>query len=100
MPLSNFALRWYPLPMPAGESLLCHRCGAEGRPGESGFFADPTAPAITADDLQTDLKAEMARLIEQMKSSTERELVDQVHRRLTIHLCGPCHRGWIENPTG
>jgi hypothetical protein len=30
---------------------------------------------------------------------SERELMDQVFRRLTIHLCGTCYRQWIEDPT-
>ena len=25
------------------------------------------------------------------------EAMDEVHRRLTIHLCRPCYRGWIES---
>ena len=31
---------------------------------------------------------------------SERELLDQVHRRLVLHLCGPCYGQWIEDPVG
>jgi hypothetical protein len=31
---------------------------------------------------------------------SEQEWMDQVHRQLTLHLCRPCYRRWIENPTG
>ena len=35
-----------------------------------------------------------------MRDLSEQELIDQVYRRLTIHLCEPCYRQWIENPAG
>ena len=86
--------------------LLCHRCGAELTPGRGDFyvvrieaFADPTPPDISAEDLEgRDLDEEMAALLEEMRSMSERELMDGVYRKLTIHLCGPCYRQWIENP--
>ena len=91
--------------MPDG--LLCHRCGTELTPGSGQFFivhieavADPTPPEITADELRRDLRRDMARLVAQMRDRSERELLDDVYRRLTITLCGPCYRTWIENPAG
>jgi len=85
--------------------LLCHRCGAELIPGQGNFyivrieaFADPTPADITAEDLQRDLRAEIERLLKQMESSSQQELMDQVHRKLLIHLCRPCYASWIENP--
>ena len=87
--------------------LLCHRCGCTLTPGEGSFyvvrieaFADPTPPTIDLDEpvSQTSVSEEIERLIDQMRGMSERELMDQVHRRLTIHLCGPCYRGWIEDP--
>jgi hypothetical protein len=87
--------------------LLCHRCGCDLRPGEGNFFvvrietwADPTPPNITSEDLAADVSAEIDKLIEQMRGMSEQELMDQVYRRLTIHLCGACYKTWIENPTG
>ena len=63
-------------------------------------FADPSPPVVTPADLTRDAAAEMRRLLAQMRTMTERELMDGVHRRLTIHLCGACYRDWIEDPTG
>ena len=88
--------------------LLCHRCGSELRSGAGSFYivrieavADPTPPAITRADLeQADLDAEFSRLLERMRGMAEQELKDQVYRRMTIHLCVPCYRTWIENPAG
>jgi hypothetical protein len=89
-------------------SLLCHRCGAVLTGGEGDFyvvrieaFADPTGPNISAEELAAlDVSKEIDRLIEQMRGMSEQEMMDQVYRRMTIHLCGPCYRQWIENPAG
>jgi len=88
--------------------LVCHRCGRELTPGEGNFyvarieaFADPTPPNLSAEELAgLDTAAEIDRLIEQMKGMSEQELMDQVYRRMTIHLCGSCYARWIENPAG
>ncbi len=87
--------------------LLCHRCGADLQPGEGSFyvvrieaFADPTAPNITEADLDADIDAEIERAIEQLRSLSETEMMDQVYRRLVIHLCAPCYGQWIEDPAG
>lgn len=89
------------------DSLICHRCGAILQPGEDGFyivrveaFADPTPQKFTEDDLDRDLEAELEQLVDQMRNASQRELADQVHRRLTLHLCRDCYEVWIENPTG
>jgi len=86
---------------------FCDRCSAELKPGTGDFyvvrieaFADPTPPSFSEEDLQHDTSAEIERLIDQMRDCSEGELMDQVHRRLTLYLCGPCYRQWIENPTG
>ena len=85
--------------------LFCTRCGAELKPGSGNFyvvrieaFADPSPPTITEEDLNRDLRAEISRLIDEMHDLSERELLDQVHRRMIVHLCGPCYREWIDNP--
>jgi hypothetical protein len=87
--------------------LMCHRCGAELEPGKGDFyvvkieaFADPTPPDFSEEDLYRDAKAEIGRLIEQMEGLTEQEAMDQVYRRVFLHLCGRCYRQWIEDPTG
>ncbi len=88
-------------------ALLCHRCGCDLKPGKGNFyvvrieaFADPTPPDLSADEMwdDIDIGAEIERLIDQMKEMSERELMDQVYRRLTLHLCRNCYLRWIENP--
>jgi hypothetical protein len=88
--------------------LFCARCAAELTPGAGTFycvvieaFADPTAPEVSDDDLDAEaIERRLAQLYEQLQDISAQEALDQVHRRLTLHLCGPCYRGWIENPTG
>ncbi len=85
--------------------LLCARCAAELTPGKGDFYvvriealADPSPPRFSEEDFEHDHRAEIARLIEQMRDLSEQELVDQVYRRLVLCLCGPCYRRWIEDP--
>jgi len=87
--------------------LFCLRCGAELIPGRGDFWivrilavADPTPPEIADDDLQADLDSQIQKLLEEMNDMSERELTEQVFRRLTLHLCGRCYAAWIENPVG
>ena len=62
--------------------------------------ADPTPPQISKEDLDGDLRHRIEQLIDDMSDLSEREAMDQVYRRLTLHLCAACYRVWIENPTG
>ncbi len=87
--------------------ILCARCGADLQPGSGNFFvvrieafADPSPPTISEEELNRDHRAEIERLIDQMRELSEREISEQVHRRLILHLCGPCYRQWIEDPVG
>lgn len=86
------------------QPLFCQRCSRILHPGEGNFYivrieaiADPSPP--TLDEPPTDIADEIARAIEEITQQSEQELMDQVHRRLTIHLCTACYRHWIENPT-
>jgi hypothetical protein len=89
-------------------TLICHRCGAALRPGRGDLYvvrieavSDPFPPDLTDLDLEsTDLRAEIERAIEAMEGMSEQEMMDQVYRRLTMHLCGACYRQWIERPAG
>ncbi len=87
--------------------LLCARCLAELTPGEGSFFvvtieavADPTPPVFSDEDLARDTAQELRDLVEQLADYSERELMDQVHRRMVLHLCNGCFRIWIEHPAG
>jgi len=88
--------------------LLCHRCGAILTPGKGDFyvvrieaFADPTPPDLLCDEYaDIDPSEEIDRLLEVMRHMSEQELMDQVYRRMTIHMCRSCYLPWIENPSG
>jgi len=87
--------------------LFCCRCGGHLAPGRGDFyvvrieaFADPSPPADGSEPGLLDPGEEIDRLLSQMEGMSERELMDQVHRRVTIHMCGPCYRWWIEHPAG
>ena len=88
-----------------GPPLLCTRCATELTPGKGNFYvvriealADPSPPRFSDEDLEHDHRAEIERLIVQMRDLSERELVDQVYRQLLLYLCSPCYRRWIEDP--
>jgi hypothetical protein len=75
--------------------LLCARCGVELQPGAGDFYvvrieapADPSPPRFSEEDLKHDPQAEIERLFRQMNGLSEQELMDQVYRRLLLHLCG------------
>ena len=87
--------------------IFCARCAAELHPGRGDFYrvnidavADPSPPEITAEDLERDHRKEIEKLLAQLADVSQQEALDQVARRLTLFLCGPCYRVWIENPTG
>ena len=84
----------------------CKRCGAVLTPGAGNFYlvaveavADPTPPTLSAEDPAA-IRARIERLLAELEGVSEQEALDQVYRRLAFHLCGPCFRRWIENPTG
>ncbi len=90
-----------------GWPVLCHRCGSVLTPGRGDFYvvrieavADPTPPDLSDAPPGEDLARQMHELIRQMEGMTERDMLDQVHRRLTVHLCRSCFTRWIDNPTG
>lgn len=92
---------------PDDPPLFCDRCQVELEPGNGSFYvvnieaiADPTPPNFTEEDLRVDYKAEIARLVRQLREVSAQEAMDQVYRRVTIYLCARCYRAWIENPAG
>jgi len=87
--------------------LFCARCALQLHPGAGDFFqvtieaiADPTPPTLTEADDPARLRAKIEQLIGRLGDLSEREAMDQVYRRLVLHLCNDCYRQWIEDPTG
>ena len=85
--------------------LFCHRCGVDLQPGEGDWYqvaieavADPNPPAIISGMSAGEIDGEIAAIIESVKGATEKELLDEVYRNLTLHLCRGCFKEWIENP--
>jgi hypothetical protein len=91
----------------SAEPLWCSRCLKMLVPGRGELYvvqidavADPTPPDLTPEDFERDLKREWRELAAQLKDLSPQEALDQVHRRVIIHLCNACYREWIENPAG
>ena len=87
--------------------LLCARCARELRPGAGDFYqvtidavADPSPPVVEKDESAADLRRQIEELLAEMQDLSAREALDQVHRRLVLHLCLACYVDWIENPVG
>jgi hypothetical protein len=89
------------------QPLRCRRCQTELTPGRGDFYvvhveavADPSPPVFTDEDLARDPRAEIERLVEALAGLSAQEAMDQVFRRMTFLLCGPCYRRWIDDPVG
>jgi hypothetical protein len=86
---------------------FCDRCSAELVPGSGDFYqirieavADPTPPQLPDEKDPRRLRTEIEQTLARMQDLSPQEALDQVCRRLTLYLCVPCYRRWIENPTG
>jgi hypothetical protein len=76
-------------------------------PGRGEFYvvsieaiADPTPPIIESGDLARDYRADWRDIVAALKDTSPQEALDQVYRRVVIHLCNACYRDWIEYPAG
>src|SRR5438132_10324823 len=94
-------------PYPTADPPLCARCAAELKPGTGSFYqvnieaiADPTPPDVADEDLAGDIREQIEQLLARMQDLSPQEAMDQVYRRLTLYLCVPCYRQWIEDPAG
>jgi hypothetical protein len=83
------------------------RCTAALRPGAGDSYlvtilavADPAPPVFAGSETAEDIHREIERLLAGLEGITAQEALDQVYRRLTLYLCAPCYRAWIEDPTG
>jgi hypothetical protein len=92
---------------PPDDAIFCARCAAELRPGAGDFFqitieavADPHPPIVEDDADEQRLRRAIERTLAELSDMTAQEALDQVYRRLVIHLCKKCYPPWIENPAG
>ena len=91
---------------PEAHELICHHCGTLLTPGAGNFYivrieamADPSPPLDDPAISPADFAAEWEQLLSVMREMSEQELMDQVYRRVMLHLCSTCYGRWIENPT-
>jgi hypothetical protein len=87
------------------EPLLCSRCLKDLHAGRGEFYvvsieavADPTPPEISAGDFARDYRRDWREIVAALHDVSPQEALDQVYRRVVIHLCNACYREWIENP--
>jgi len=90
------------------DPVICARCSRTLTPGDGTFYvvtinaiADPSGPVVDDEPPSAEeLRQEIEALLAQLREQSPQEAMDDVHRRLTIHLCVGCYRKWIENPAG
>jgi hypothetical protein len=64
-------------------------------------YADPTLPAVSADDLaEMDYARRMQELLAEMEGLSSEELEDSVHWRREFRICRPCQVALLKNPLG
>lgn len=85
--------------------LLCSRCLKTLATGRGEFYvvrieavADPSPPEFGSDEFKRDYKADWRAIVAALTDVSAQEALDQVYRRVTIHLCNACYCQWIENP--
>ena len=85
--------------------LICHRCGRTLTPGAGNWyvvnieaFADPSPPRMDEKMTSKEIEIEIEDIISSIRNMSERQLMEQVHRKLTVHLCRLCYEDWIEDP--
>lgn len=93
--------------MTTDSPFLCTRCLKTLRTGRGEFYvvaieaiADPTPPSFSGNEMARDYRADWRAVVAALKDTSPQEALDQVYRRLVIHLCNACYRDWIENPAG
>jgi len=92
---------------PTDDAPLCHRCGRTFRDLAATryivhieAYADPQDTRVDLADIADDAESDIKSLVELTQGRSERELMDDVHRRVTLHLCHACYTVWIEDPAG
>jgi hypothetical protein len=91
----------------ASVPLFCAGCARPLQPGRGDFYqvtieavADPAPPVLDPEESVASLRSRIDELVDELEDISPREAMDQVHRRLVLHLCLACFRRWIENPAG
>ena len=91
---------------PDASPLFCARCSVQLHPGQGNFFqvtidavADPSPPVCDAPESPAELRRQIEETLAKLSRLSAREAMDQVHRRLVLHLCDRCFHAWIEHPT-
>lgn len=91
----------------AVQPLFCDRCARVLHPGRGDHYvvrieavADPTGPIIPPGHRAQNVSDELNQTLRRLEAMSAQEAMDQVYRRLTLFLCMPCYRLWIEHPTG
>ncbi|MFN7730538.1 MAG: hypothetical protein ACK5OB_01455 [Pirellula sp.] len=86
------------------EVRLCDRCLCQVEEGKGAFFqvaidavADPTPPNLDAME-DEDPGVAYRKLLAKLHRLSEREAMEQVHRRRIFSLCNPCLETWLESP--
>jgi len=84
---------------------VCACCGTELRPGSGNYYqvtieaiADPTPPLVSAEELASNLRQQIERLLAQLQDVSEQEAMAQVYMRRQLFLCASCCRRWIDHP--
>ena len=89
---------------PSMTTHTCHRCQQLIPEDATRFVAKIQVHAaggpikISSEDLLTNQKPEIARLLEQCDSMSEEELMKDVLVEFEFNLCRPCQRAYIANP--
>ena len=53
---------------------------------------------LSEDDLSKDLRAEIAKVLQQLDNVSLAEAQNQVYRRFEFDLCPECQRGFVRDP--
>jgi hypothetical protein len=82
----------------------CDGCGRKLRPDELRYQVRIDVKAayeemeIGLADLMRDHRAELVRLVEEMKNRDPKEVEEQIFRRFEFDLCPPCQRAYLADP--
>jgi hypothetical protein len=53
---------------------------------------------ITVEDLESDIRAEIAKVLRQLEGVSEEEAQNEVYRQFEFDLCAACQRKYVRRP--